>query len=130
MAEDPRVRAGIEAIRARQWYEAHELLEDPWREEADPVRKRLLQGLIHGAVALEHLRRGNPRGAWGQLQKAQARLEDAPVEFEGARPARWIQELNELAERVRLAERSARQVARRPAEDLPELPPEAEWPLP
>jgi len=130
LAEDRRVDQGIAAIRERRWYEAHELLEDPWREEQDSRRKALLQGLIHGAVALEHLRRGNPRGAWGQLGKAQVRLEGAPDSFEGASLARWVVELSAFSEEIQLEERSRRQLQRLPVEGLPPLPPETDWPLP
>lgn len=130
LAEDPRVAAGLAAIRSRQWYEAHELLEIPWREEQDLVRKATLQGLIHGAVALEHLRRGNPRGAWGQLEKARARLQAECSQVEGADPRRWLEALLTFSKRIELEERSRRQVARRSLEGLPSLPPEEDWPLP
>lgn len=126
---DPRVAAGIAAIRHREWFEAHELLEEAWREAAPPD-KHWLQGLIHGAVALEHLRRGSPRGAWGQLDKATARLADAPEAVAGIAPRRWLAALRAFALEIDLDERSRRQVARASMDGLPPLPPVEDWPLP
>lgn len=42
-----------------------------------------LQGLIQLAVALEHHRRGNPRGSAGQRTKAEAKLRPACPVFAG-----------------------------------------------
>ncbi len=130
MAEqDPRVHQGVALIRSGDWYDAHEVLEDPWRE-AQPPRKHWLQGLIHGAVALEHLRRGNPRGAFGQWQKCDRRLADAPAELAGAALVEWRAALARFAEQIALPERSRRHVARLPMDGLPPIPPEEDWPLP
>ncbi len=126
---DPRVLEGIALIRAREWFEAHEALELAWRDAAPPY-KHWLQGLLHGAVALEHLRRGNPRGAWGQWDKARKRLADAPTELAGINPVAWRQALDAFAAAIDLPERSRRHVARLPADDLPVLPAVEEWPLP
>ena len=129
-ADDPRVLAGLDAVRSRQWFHAHELLELPWREEGDPKRKRWLHGLIQAAVALEHLRRGNPRGAWGQWSKAADKLRDVPEDFAGSSIRAWRNELHRFAAAIQLEERSRRHAARRPMTGLPDLPPEEDWPLP
>ena len=47
---DPRVQEGIRLIRAQEWFESHEVLEDPWRE-AQGQTKSFLHALIHAAVA-------------------------------------------------------------------------------
>lgn len=50
------LQAGIKAIHERDFYEAHELLEDAWMQlEADDPCKKFLQGIIQLAVAA-HLR--------------------------------------------------------------------------
>ncbi len=70
---DPRYLEGIRLFNERRWFEAHEVWEDLWR--ADPSGGRAFwQGLIMAAVALEHWRRGNPRGACSQWRQGRARL--------------------------------------------------------
>jgi predicted metal-dependent hydrolase len=64
---------GIELIREGAYFEAHEELEDEWRE-APPEERDFLQGLVHVAVAWHHAARGNRPGCERQLEKAARRL--------------------------------------------------------
>jgi predicted metal-dependent hydrolase len=64
---------GLELIRAGAYFEAHEELEDEWREAASGERD-FLQGLVHVAVAWLHASRGNRAGCERQLEKARRRL--------------------------------------------------------
>ena len=64
---------GLELIRAGAYFEAHEELEDEWRE-APPAERDFLQGLVHVAVAWLHAGRGNEPGCRRQLEKAARRL--------------------------------------------------------
>ena len=64
---------GLELIRAGAYFEAHEELEDEWREARDPERD-FLQGLVHVAVAWYQAGRGNRPGCERQLEKAMRRL--------------------------------------------------------
>ena len=64
---------GIALIREGAYFEAHEELEDEWREAA-PEERDFLQGLVHVAVAWHHGRRGNRPGCERQLEKAARRL--------------------------------------------------------
>ncbi|HLG08853.1 MAG TPA: DUF309 domain-containing protein [Gaiellaceae bacterium] len=64
---------GIDLIRAGAYFEAHEELEDEWREAPVPERD-FLQGLVHVAVAWYHAGRGNRAGCERQLEKAERRL--------------------------------------------------------
>ena len=67
------LREGLELIRAGAYFDAHEELEDEWREA--PVAERdFLQGLVHVAVAWLHAERGNRNGCERQLVKAERRL--------------------------------------------------------
>lgn len=77
--DDPRYAEGVALFQAEEFFEAHEALELAWRAAAPGPDKRFLQGLIQLAVSLEHWRRGNPRGAKGQWEKAKAKLEDLPA---------------------------------------------------
>jgi hypothetical protein len=53
---------GIDLFNVGEFFEAHEVWEDIWRPSRN-VKREFFQGLIQCAVALEHLRRGNGRGA-------------------------------------------------------------------
>jgi len=123
---DP-VRQGLQQILDREWFEAHETLEVPWLAETGE-RKRFLQGLIQGAVALEHLRRGNPRGARGLWRKARTKL--AGMEWvEGVGVGDWLRALERFFAEIQLDARVAAWAAGEVPE-LPPLPPEQAWPLP
>jgi uncharacterized protein len=64
---------GLELIRAGDYFEAHEELEDEWRE-APSEERDFLQGLVHVAVAWYHAGRDNRPGCERQLEKAARRL--------------------------------------------------------
>jgi len=66
-------KRGLEAIRARRYFEAHEELEEAWR--AAPAEERdFFQGLVHVAVAWYQAGRGRPVATTRQLEKAARRL--------------------------------------------------------
>jgi uncharacterized protein len=67
------LESGLALIRAGAYFEAHEELEDEWRE-APPEERDFLQGLVHVAVAWLHAERGNRPGCERQLEKARRRL--------------------------------------------------------
>ena len=64
---------GIALMRDGRWFDAHEALEDEWRDAPEPERD-FLQGLVHVTVAWHHASRGNAPGASRQLEKAARRL--------------------------------------------------------
>jgi predicted metal-dependent hydrolase len=64
---------GLRLIRSGAYFEAHEELEDEWRE-APAEERDFLQGLVHVAVAWHHAGRGNRPGCERQLAKAMRRL--------------------------------------------------------
>ena len=88
MPMHPGIQDALRCIAERRWFEAHEGLEDAWRA-AQGSERQTLQGMIHIVVAFEHVRRGNPRGARAQWQKANAKLGDAPDSFHGVQLAAW-----------------------------------------
>ena len=120
---------GIRLIRAREWYEAHEVMEVPWRHASGDT-KRAMQAIIQASVSLEHLRRGNPRGAWGQWNKARAKMDVLPAEILGVQLGAWRDALADFYDRIDINERSRRAVARLPMDGLPPLPAVEDWPLP
>jgi predicted metal-dependent hydrolase len=73
------LQRGIELIRARAYFAAHEELELAWRA-AEPAERDFYQGLVHVVVAWYQAGRGNRVGCERQLAKAQRRLAPyAPV---------------------------------------------------
>lgn len=87
---DARYVSGVALFQQRRWFEAHEVLEAAWRATPPGPDREFLQGLIQLAVSLEHWRRGNPRGARGQWQKANRHLEGLPERCHGLELARLI----------------------------------------
>jgi hypothetical protein len=77
MLNDPtleaKYEAGIELIRAREYFAAHEELELAWRAAPQPERD-FFQGLVHVAVAWYQAGRGRQIGTERQLEKAIRRL--------------------------------------------------------
>lgn len=123
----------MELLWAGQWFHAHEELELAWRP-ASGDRKLLLQALIQWAVGLEHLRRGNPRGALGQWQKCTDKLGRLPPGLLGVDVAGGRDALRRFGTRIALEQRSHRFVEGRGRPEslagMPPLPAEETWPLP
>ena len=80
-----------ELWREEKFWACHEALEEAWRHEPDPSRKRFLQGLIHGAVAVFQFRRGNFVGAARQLTRARVRLHNGDSVGEGVDVAGFLE---------------------------------------
>jgi len=67
------LRQGIDEFNQAYFFEAHETLEDLWRDTTGPLRL-FYQGLIQLAVGLYHLSNGNRRGALNLLSKGLEKL--------------------------------------------------------
>jgi predicted metal-dependent hydrolase len=67
------LESGLALIRRGAYFDAHEELEDEWRD-APAEERDFLQGLVHVAVAWLHAERGNRPGCERQLAKARRRL--------------------------------------------------------
>ena len=72
-----RLRTGIALFNQGAFFEAHEVLEDVWRECASE-QKPALQGLVQLAVAFHHYSTGNQAGACSLLEKARRNLSASP----------------------------------------------------
>jgi predicted metal-dependent hydrolase len=75
-------KRGLEAIRAGRYFEAHEELEEAWRE-ASVEERDFFQGLVHVAVAWYQAGRGRPVATASQLEKAARRLASFAPEHRG-----------------------------------------------
>ena len=96
-------KRGLEAIRAGRYFEAHEELEDTWREAADEERD-FFQGLVHVAVAWYQAGRGRPVATASQLEKAAQRLGPFAPSHRGVDVAHVLAQVE--AARTRVAEGS------------------------
>jgi hypothetical protein len=70
------LREGIALYNRGEFFEAHEVLEEPWRR-LEGFDRDLYQGLIKLAAAFHHAGRGKPRSAFLLLRRA--RLQLAPL---------------------------------------------------
>jgi predicted metal-dependent hydrolase len=104
-------RRGIRHFNAREFYDAHEVWEDLWRE-SHGMEKRFLQGLIQAAVAFHHHSTGNVAGACSLMERSRRNLAGCPQEFAGIRVAELLAELGEWREAL---------VSGKSAPELPEI---------
>jgi uncharacterized protein len=72
-SQEAQLARGLELIRARRYFDAHEELELAWRA-AEPEERDFFQGLVHVVVAWYQAGRGRPVGCERQLEKAARRL--------------------------------------------------------
>jgi predicted metal-dependent hydrolase len=86
-------------IRAGEFFEAHEELEDAWRA-AEPAERDFFQGLVHVAVAWYQAGRGNRVGCERQLEKAQRRLGPYAPRHRGVDVAALLEQLHAAAATV------------------------------
>lgn len=82
MIDRSKFEKGVALFNAGEFFSAHEVLEDVWREMQGEDRD-FMQALIQVAVALHHYSTGNLEGARSVLARAAARLADAPDEIFG-----------------------------------------------
>ena len=90
---------GISLMRAERWFDAHEALEDEWRDAPGPERD-FLQGLVHVTVAWHHASRGNAPGASRQLEKATRRLTPYAPAHRGVDVAQVLGQVEAAAARI------------------------------
>ncbi len=88
-------REFVHLFNSRDYFEAHEVLEDLWVVEVPPL-KNYYKGLIQAAVALCHWERGNHSGARKLWLSARGYLRSYPPAFEGLRLSQLMQSLEEL----------------------------------
>ena len=90
---------GLTLMRAERWFDAHEALEDEWRDAPGPERD-FLQGLVHVTVAWHHASRGNAPGASRQLEKATRRLTPYAPAHRGVDVAQVLGQVEAAAARI------------------------------
>lgn len=83
---------GIRLFNAGEFYDAHEVWEDVWRE-SQGLEKQFLQGLIQAAVAFHHHSTGNVTGAYSLMERGRKNLAACPQEFGGIRVTTLLESL-------------------------------------
>jgi uncharacterized protein len=73
---------GLEAFNRREYFEAHELLETAWNQEAAPA-KELYRAILQVAVAYYQIERRNYNGAVKMFQRMRQWFEPIPDECRG-----------------------------------------------
>ncbi len=101
----PKALRGIHLFNLGEYFEAHEVLEEAWREDNTPARE-LYRAILQIAVAYYQIERGNFRGAAKMFLRVQ----------------RWIDPLPSICRGVDVA--ALREDARRAQEHLLALGPE------
>lgn len=79
---EPLYLAGVSLFNSREFFEAHEVLEDLWNECPNEDR-RFYQAVLQAAVALHHFGNGNLRGAVKLFGTAKAYMEPYPSPYYG-----------------------------------------------
>ena len=64
----PRLLEGLELFNQGKYFECHEVIEEVWNEEKDPVRM-MYQGILQIGVACYHIQNKNWRGAIKLLER-------------------------------------------------------------
>jgi len=79
---DARYWKGIQRFNEKDFFEAHEILEDLWHEYRESDRT-YLQALIQISAGLYHADAGNFRGARSQLTRGLQKLNQYPATHQG-----------------------------------------------
>jgi predicted metal-dependent hydrolase len=94
---------GLRLFNSGEYFRAHEVLEDVWREEKRPIRE-LYRGILQVAVAYYHLNRGNLIGARKMFRRSQVWLRVFPDTCQGINLAQFrhdFEAVKALVERFR-----------------------------
>ncbi len=91
----PRAREGILLLNNGQYFQAHEALEEAWRQESAPIRD-LYRGLLQAAVVYLHASRANYAGAVKVYDRCMRWLQRWPPVCQGVDVARLRADLKAL----------------------------------
>ncbi len=96
----PQATRGLELFNARQYWHAHEALEEAWRGERGEIR-HLYQGILQVGVAYLHAERGNYVGAIKLYRRSKRWLDPFPDRCRGIDLARLRADLEAVIAEVR-----------------------------
>ncbi len=96
----PKAIEGLKLFNTKNFFEAHEALEDAWREEKGGVRN-LYRGILQAAVVYLHIRRGNYDGAVKVYERCIKWLKDWPSICRGIQVGKLRNDLESVIKEVR-----------------------------
>lgn len=99
-AVHPKAREGIALFDAREYWHAHEALEEAWLDEAGPVR-HLYRGILQAGVVYLHVQQENYRGAVKVYHRSRRWLDPFPNHCRGVDVGRLREELETVYREVR-----------------------------
>ncbi len=79
---DSKFASGIALLNDGQFYRAHDVLEEVWRD-VHGWTKPFYQGIVQIAISLHHFSTGNLAGARSVMRKARTNLNEYPSSFCG-----------------------------------------------
>jgi uncharacterized protein len=82
---------GLRLFNSGDYFQAHEVLENVWREEPRPIRE-LYRGILQVGIAYYHLIRGNLSGARKMFRRSQVWLNAFPDHCQGIDLAQFRQD--------------------------------------
>jgi predicted metal-dependent hydrolase len=88
-----RARDGISLFNSGEFFDAHEALEDAWRDEENEIRD-LYRGILQIAVAYFHITRGNYKGAVKMVERSQKWLVKWPEVCQGVDVKQLLEDAN------------------------------------
>ena len=88
----PDALEGIERFNRRQFWFAHEALEDAWNAETEKVRE-FYRGILQLSVVCFHIRKGNLRGAQKVYARSQKWLKPFPEVCQGVELGRFQRDM-------------------------------------
>lgn len=100
---DP-IEEAIRLFNGEYFFEAHEVLEDVWRQERGESRL-FLQGLIQVCAAYHHFQNGNLVGAMTLLERGAEKMRKYPSEYLGINAGRLIGQVDEDRARIEAIDR-------------------------
>jgi predicted metal-dependent hydrolase len=95
----PKVVEGLELFNRKQFFEAHEELEDAWRVEKGEIRY-LYQGVLQAAVAYFHITRGNYEGGIRMYERCMKLLKNYPNVCMGINVGKLKHDLNNVIQEL------------------------------
>jgi uncharacterized protein len=95
----PKAIEGLKLFNEKQFFEAHEELEDAWREEKGEIRY-LYQGVLQAAVTYFHITRGNYEGAVKLYERCMKLLKDFPDVCRGIFVGKLKRDLTDVIQEV------------------------------
>jgi predicted metal-dependent hydrolase len=90
---------GIALFNSREFFGAHEVWEDWWRETIHPERQ-IIQGMIQTAVAMHHCSTGNCDGGRSVMERALRNLEGSDEDFHGVDMMRLREDLRQVIQQL------------------------------